>query len=292
MSKVTECEPMVDDMFIREDLTKPENRVNLALFSLMAQDWFREWFLGQLGLPENACIYPSKGCGGKRPDFAVVDVSGNCLAYIEVELGTDSAQVQGYEEEFDEPIKTVWGKKSHGGDLSLEEIQDKLDAQACLSPQVNLNVLHLHLLIDDGLDGHSGSSKPVNVSEKMQKTPFVSGLRGCLGEMFEFTAKAATQGRLVANARGDDGFSLRAPSNVAGRDVSILNVQGGQKKVRFSNRSHLLKYLPDHGPEIETFEARLGELGCDLRAANPSLSLERAIDAVEEIANCVKAFAK
>ena len=29
-----------DDLFVNEDISKPENRVNLALFSLMQQDWF------------------------------------------------------------------------------------------------------------------------------------------------------------------------------------------------------------------------------------------------------------
>ena len=38
------------DIFIYEDLTKMENRVNVALFGMMTQDWFREWFLEKLGL--------------------------------------------------------------------------------------------------------------------------------------------------------------------------------------------------------------------------------------------------
>ena len=30
-----------DNLFVNEDVSKRENRVNLALFSLMQQDWFR-----------------------------------------------------------------------------------------------------------------------------------------------------------------------------------------------------------------------------------------------------------
>ena len=36
--------PPVKDLFLSEDLSKPENRINVALFGLMTQDWFREWF--------------------------------------------------------------------------------------------------------------------------------------------------------------------------------------------------------------------------------------------------------
>ena len=33
-----------DDMFVREDLGKSENRVNVALFGMIQQDWFRKCF--------------------------------------------------------------------------------------------------------------------------------------------------------------------------------------------------------------------------------------------------------
>ena len=42
---------MVNDLFLHEYLGRPENRVNVALFSMLQQSWFREWFLQSLGLP-------------------------------------------------------------------------------------------------------------------------------------------------------------------------------------------------------------------------------------------------
>ena len=48
------------DVFVNEDVSKPENRVNLALFSLMQQTWFREWFLMKLELARDAVVYPAK----------------------------------------------------------------------------------------------------------------------------------------------------------------------------------------------------------------------------------------
>ena len=59
----------IDDLFVNEDVSKPENRVNLALFSVMQQDWFREWFLKSLDLPSDAVVYPPKNVGESSPRF-------------------------------------------------------------------------------------------------------------------------------------------------------------------------------------------------------------------------------
>ena len=58
-----------DDLFVSEAISKPENRVNLALLSLMQQDWFREWILKRLCLPADAVVYPPTNVGTRRPDF-------------------------------------------------------------------------------------------------------------------------------------------------------------------------------------------------------------------------------
>ena len=34
--------PPVNDLFLSEDLSKPENPINVVLFGLMTQDWFCE----------------------------------------------------------------------------------------------------------------------------------------------------------------------------------------------------------------------------------------------------------
>ena len=46
-------------IYIHEDLTKIENRVNVALFGMMTQDWFREWFLEKLDLAKGFDIVSS-----------------------------------------------------------------------------------------------------------------------------------------------------------------------------------------------------------------------------------------
>ena len=108
------------DIFIREDLSKPENRINVAMFGLMTQDWFRTWFLERLDLSTDAVVYPPVNESGKRPDFRVDSFDGSVLARIEVELGADPGQVANYAKTFAEPVKSVFGRRSHGGDLSLD----------------------------------------------------------------------------------------------------------------------------------------------------------------------------
>ena len=99
---------MPDDLFVSEDTRKPENRVNLALFSMMQQDWFREWFLERLELPDDAVVYPSKGRGVLRPDLKVAR-GESTEAWIEVELGRDQEQFERYCQAFDEPVMKSLG---------------------------------------------------------------------------------------------------------------------------------------------------------------------------------------
>ena len=50
--------PPPPNLFVNEDVSKPENRVNLALFSLMLVRDIREWLLSRLSLPAESIVYP------------------------------------------------------------------------------------------------------------------------------------------------------------------------------------------------------------------------------------------
>lgn len=39
---------MNDDIFVNEDISKPENRINLALFHLQMNSNFHNWFFNKL----------------------------------------------------------------------------------------------------------------------------------------------------------------------------------------------------------------------------------------------------
>ena len=77
------------EIFVNEDVSKPENRLNLAMLALLNVATFRQWFLHRLGLPEDAVVYPPQHIRGNlRPDYVVTSPDREAVhAWIEVELG-------------------------------------------------------------------------------------------------------------------------------------------------------------------------------------------------------------
>ena len=136
------------DVFVNEDVSKPENRVNLALFSLMQQTWFREWFLDKLELATDAVVYPAKTQKEhQRPDFRVTTPDETRGTWIEVELSKNQEQLKRYQDVLaPDKVKSVWGTPEHGGNLSLKEIADFVDERMgteTLADQVAVNARHL-----------------------------------------------------------------------------------------------------------------------------------------------------
>ena len=252
-------------IFTNEDTSKPENRVNLALFSLMQQNWFREWFLGKLDLPLDSILYPPTNKRELRPDLMVETLGGSTIAWIEVELGTNQEQFERYRKRYDEPVKRVYGKRSDSGDLSLEEIRDFLSEHiGSLPPQTEVNVRHLRKLISEGLDGHKPPQQRTEVSEKMRAHLLVVGLRERLGDRLKFTAGRINPGELKADAMEKEGFSLLAFSPKTG-SVYLLSIRGGTQQVNFPNKLWLEKYLPAHrSAAIEEYVALLNEIGLNI----------------------------
>ena len=73
-----------DRIFTNEDLSRPENRINVAMFGVMAQDWFRVWLLSELNLPASSVVFPPTNVGTERPDFTVEDPgTGDRLGWID-----------------------------------------------------------------------------------------------------------------------------------------------------------------------------------------------------------------
>ena len=60
----------------------------------------------------------------------------------EVELGQSQGQVEDYWAHFD-VVKTIWGTREHGGDLSPEGIAEFLGRPGRLSHQTKFNARHL-----------------------------------------------------------------------------------------------------------------------------------------------------
>ena len=288
---------MSDDIFLNENLNHPENRINVALFGLMTQDWLRVWFLDELGLPTDAVVYPPVNDSGVRPDVKVVGSDGETLGWIEVELGTNPAQVAEYRNRLTEPVKAVWGRRHHGGDLSLEEIAERLAAEKGLPRQVQLNVQHLHDQIIQGLSGFSSSSSVrAEVSDEMREHPLVAGLANRLGDHLQFTTGSVPTGYLKADTTKPQGFSLRVNSRASSSGtLSVLAISGGRPNVIVPARAKLDRYLPAHGDEVAAYAAMLDRLGCDIGAyeenQRPTVAVELLVDALDELADCVRALA-
>ena len=295
-----------DDLFLREDLGKPENRVNVALFGMMQQAWFREWFLKELSLPTDAVVYPPTDVNGYRPDLKVASHGKSTLAWIEVELGKDDFQAADYKDRFCEPVKTVCGKRSDGGDLSLEEIAEYLDAcpRKDLSPQEAVNTEYLCKMIRDGLDGHKGSLGRDRVSDKMQKHPLVVGLKERLGDRLRFEVgrnQPPPDGCLKADtteAGGTDnqGFSLRVYSPKATyKTLAVMSISGGRPYVSFRSLVKLKKYLPERLDAVECYASLLLRMGLDIskysESARPSLPLNTVLAELDDLALCLVALA-
>ena len=284
------------DLFVKEDVSKPENRVNLALFSLMQQDWFREWTLKRLYLPADAVVYPPTNVRGRRPDLKVVR-NGSELAMIEVELGTNQSQAEDYREQFDE-VKTIWGRRKSGSDLSLEEVAEFLKEPRYLSPQTKINVQHLSDLIAEGLDGHSSSVERGNVSEEMWKHRLVVALRDRLDGKLVATTKRVGIGYLKADTVRKEGFSLKVNRRDKSGDVALVSIRGGSHLI-FPSRRKLSRCLPNHRAEIDAYMLFVTTMGCDVDVqgdnAHPSLPLDTNLDAllgkVDELARYLEALA-
>ncbi len=293
--------PPTDDLFIREDLSKPENRINVALFGMMQQDWFREWFLKQLKLSTDATVYPPTNVNGYRPDLKVVSPDCSVQAWIEVELGTDESQATRYEENFCEPVKTVWGRNSDGADISLEEIAGYLKGQSNFPPQVAVQVEYLCKLIQDGLEGHVRSRGRGRLSKNMRKHPLVVELEERLGNrlVYEFGTEPPLVGFLKADtttSQNNRGFSLRVRSCHANdKTLALMSVSAGRPRVYFPSLSKLKKYLPDHVTEIERYASFLNEMGLDIgnyrESQRPWLPLDTVRRELDNFANCLKALA-
>ncbi len=223
---------------------------------------------------------------------------GSKLAWIEVELDDDAAQLAEYRSRFEDPVKAVWGRRAHDGDLSLEEVGERLRSELPnLTPQVKINVEHLLKQFDQYLYGRSSSSSRAEVSDEMRDHELVVGLRERLGDKLEMTTRRGLRGVLTADTNSDQGFSLRAYSRVSkgGKSVSLLNMSSGRPRVYFQSRDHLEKYLPDHPREVADYAQLLLELGLDIGSLTGResgfLEVYVVVDALGRISDCVAAFA-
>lgn len=239
-----------DVVFANEDVSKPENRINLSLFGLFLNDDFRVWFLDQFTLPLDAVIFPSANLkGGIRPDFAVHNKDDKPIAYIEVEIGKeDIGQLQNYRSILNVPVLSIGGKKEHKGHLSLLEIYDKLKEvkDEIKSKQFNKNfAVYETLIYENVLCQGRERYKSTTISDEMRNSFLIQKLMENL-DIHEDVGRTMRPGEFLLETKKEFGFSLRIYSRKSKvrNSLSIMARSGGRPRIIFPSKEKLEKYLP------------------------------------------------
>lgn len=259
----------------KEDTSKPENRTNLALLSILQIDEIRTYLLRELRLPQESLICPSPNLEteefstSQRPDFVVRDHSDATIGYIEVELGPeDKAQINGYRSCTNYPVLSIVGKASYSpADLSLEEIYKHalsvkpkhLRRQQSVSLELFCRLVKYYVI-----DGNfKPSSARASLSDKMLRSPLVQMIYSHFGSGNILQADASVlPGKIKLDTIGENGFSLRVFSNETGSNgVSLMNRSQGREVINFPSLKKLLKYLPYREEACRRYAQLIAELG-------------------------------
>ena len=286
-------------LFVREDIAKPENRLNLALFALFNVRAFRRWFLSRLDLPVGAVIYPPQNVNRVRPDFVVVDGEQQVLRWIEVELGPpDEGQLADYRSRLDEDVVCIAG----GGapDLDLDEvaravsrIQPTLDSQRRYSAQAVLDLIR-------NAAGATSSASYADPDERLLREPLIAVLLERLPGVLIPGRPSPPPGSILLTTTTQRGWTLRAYSSLEPtyRSVSVMwnrAIGGGRTQVPAA--AQLRKYLPHDEQAVESYVEWLREeFGADVSAIGDRQSLavneSALLSRIDEFAEHLRALAR
>ena len=288
------------NIFVNEDISKPENRLNLALFHLQMDDAFHAWFCRKLGLPADVLLYPTENLQGDRPDFAI-EWNDKIVGYIEVELGDENmTQLQRYRTnyEFDGiKVYSITGSRHHHSQLGLDEILDYLRSAQFTNPQKEVSAQYICRLIDTFANG-KGTTTRSQVSDTMLEHPFVSKLLLLLQDVQpKGTHSRPYAGSWYCDTVSEKGFSLRVFSpKSSSKSLSLLSISGGRNQVTFLSSVKYRKYLA-HKSEasvdawITFIEQRLNlPIKTMTETERTSQSIATVMEHLDELARLVRAL--
>ena len=274
--------PNDSDIFIKEDLNKPENRLNMVIFGLLLNNSFRHRFLQALGIHQDAVIYKPADLKGNRPDFAIEDLEGNLVGYIEVEWDQDPEQLDRYKKKA-QPLEvySIGGSETAGHSITLIQLV-ALAWEAYEDdpvPQLELMVRHLQLQVRGAPPSHQPA------------TPVREQLLTSLGRALEAAGvinwgdAPVTPGNLYMNARSAGGLSVRGYSARSGdKTVSIFHRSSNSSTVSFTKLDRLADYLPDQKEKLQQWARFLeASLGTDMTLRNSSGYCDVAVERVEAV---------
>jgi hypothetical protein len=237
----------MDDMFVNEDISKPENRVNLALFHLQMNDDFHKWFCEQLGISDSCVIYPQKGREGIRPDFIVKDCEKE-LGCIEVELRDENEeQLKKYRMIY-ETVFSITGKKTHKSNLGLNEVANFLSDEKNISTANSQTKLSAHYLVNL-IQSYAQDKKYYSrnsISEQTRNNPLIKSLLDALVDYEPRDGQSkAEPGKYYCDTYEAKGFSFRvySPISKISKSVSLFSMTNGRDFISFSSAEKYHQYL-------------------------------------------------
>ena len=289
----------VPELFINEDVSKPENRTNLALFGVLLVPGVRAWLLERLALPADSIVYPPQNVAGGRPDFVVVGPDDTVVGWIEVELGgEDQGQLVQYRARHAEPVRSIVGPTSAGGDLSLEEIADVLSGPRFqgLDRQQTTNV-GVFIALVGAMAGRPASFAYADPTEEVRGRRLVRALRDGLGSMLQYGTPPVTPGTAQVSTITQKGWTLKVSSKAAsGGNVTLfLDQAAGREDVRVPSRTCLLRCLPTAPDRVERYAALCKDLGIDIAPLGEAQSLAvaetKVLAEIDRLVACVRDLA-
>lgn len=287
--------PTTPALFINEDVSKPENRVNLALFSLMLIEDFRKWLLQKLSLPQNSIIYPPQNMKGFRPDFVVV-ADDRVVAWIEVELGAENGvQMKSYRSAFNEPVRSIVGSESDHGDVSLEAIAHVLNIEYFqgLDRQQSVSIGIFTKLVNV-LKSQSRQFNYTDPNEAIRINPLINQLQNHLGFVLQFGVPPIISGVAQVSTITQKGWTIRVYSKVS-KSGSVSLMWNQSNGIRIPSYERLLRCLPSAVDAIDGYRALLQSLGVDIRTISEAQSLlineSLLLSNIVQLAACIRMLA-
>jgi len=265
------------EFHFKEDASKPENRTNLALLSVLQIREIFNFLKIRLDLIEECLIYPCPNLETEelstslRPDFKIENYNSNqIIGYIEVELGPQNdAQIKSYKNKAGIPIYSIVGKACYSpSDLSLEEIYNytKSIQKKYLNTQMNVSIkLFCELVKYYVIDGNFNCScSRSSISTAMLESDLVQEILSHFkeDEVILDAGDRLTPGKIKFDTVSENGFSLRIfcrESNSG--SLSLMNRSGGGDYIGFPSYEKLNKYLPSRNEICKEYADLISNLG-------------------------------
>ena len=265
------------NIHINEDTAKPENRTNLALFSILMIPEVRHFVLEKLEIPKDMLIFPCPNlqseefdqCG--RPDFKITrSLSDREYGFIEIELGQeDKNQIVSYAK-WGKIYSIVGGisdkKGIQGkGDLCLEEIYSFIktmkDNYKNTQQEASLELfssLGKYYVIEGNFNQYNKRSP---ISEKMAYSFLIQEIIRHFGEDKVCLDGKIRRGHVSLDTIKENGFSLRVYSTETSKGLSLMSRAGGRPYIEFPFLSKLVKYFSHKQDAAAAFASVIKNLG-------------------------------